>query len=133
MLAKNIKSSSSTPRKNKLGVKPDDGSANTSSASFLSRMRDRNTVITKNGQEGGVGVAIATHSEGHAHLLKEIRDFVALEGKVNGQVTTQEIESRFGSKVAFSDKAVFRRMLLDVCDFTRKDGDGIWILKEEYR
>ena len=109
------------------------GSVNTSSNVLLAKMRQRNTHTTRDGSEGGVGGANATHHDGHSKLLKEIRDFIALQGQVNGQATTKEILDQFSGRLPASNAAMFKAMLYEICDFTRYHGDGVWILKEEYQ
>lgn len=96
-------------------------------------MQQRNIHITPDGGEGGVGGASNSHDLSHSELLMEIRDFIALRGKVNGQATTGEILEQFAKKLPFSDAALFKAMLYEICDFSRYHGDGLWILKQEFR
>ena len=85
------------------------------------------------GQEAGVGGAIGIHDDSHGELVREIRDFIATQGKVNGQVTTAELLAKFSKKLPNSDGALFRSMLYEICDFSRHLGDGLWSLKPEFR
>lgn len=96
-------------------------------------MRHRNTHTTLDGQEVGVGGAIGIHGDSHGELMGEIRDFIATQGKVNGQATTAELLERFSKKLPNSDVALFRSMLYEICDFARHHGDGLWSLKPEFR
>ena len=87
------------------------------------------------GAAGGVarGGAISIHDDSHGALLREIRNFVATEGKVNGQATTAELLERFSKKLPNSDVVLFKSMLYEVCDFSRHRGDGLWSLKPDFR
>ena len=96
-------------------------------------MRLRNTLTTSSGEERGVGGASSIHGDAHSELLREIRDFIATKSKVNGQATTTEILAEFVDKLPHSDSITFRSMLYEICDFSRKQGDGIWYLKEEFK
>lgn len=96
-------------------------------------MRQRNTHTTSDGQEAGVGGAIGIHDDSHGELVREIRDFIAMQGKVDGQATTAELLERFSEKLPNSDGALFRSMLYEICDFSRHQGDGLWSLKPEFR
>ena len=109
------------------------GSANTSSSVLLAKMQQRNTYGTQDSSSGGVGGASNLHDCSHSELLREIRDFLALRGKVNGQATTREILEQFAKKLPFSDAALFKAMLYEICDFSRHQGDGLWTLKHEFR
>lgn len=80
-----------------------------------------------------MGGAIGIHSNSHSELVREIRDFVATQGKTNGQATTAELLGRFAKGLPPSEVATFRSMLYEVCDFSRHRGDGLWSLKPEFR
>ena len=80
-----------------------------------------------------MGGAYDIHGDVHSQLLKEIRDFIATQGRVNGQATTTEILDRFAKKLPCSDAAVFRSLLHEIYDFSRHRGDGLWSLKPEFR
>jgi len=95
-------------------------------------MRQRNTHITPGGNETGVGVASSVHQERYLELARELRDFVALRGKVNGQVTTNEVVEKFDGLPAW-DGTVLRQLLRDICYFERINGNALWILKQEYK
>lgn len=67
-------------------------------------------------------------------ILKELRHFIAFGAKVDGRAGTNEILSRFGNRVALQDSAVFKSLLQKICDFNRSsEGEGVWILKMEFR
>lgn len=80
-----------------------------------------------------MGGAIGIHGDGHCELVKEIRDFVATQGKVNGQATTAELLVKFANGLPRSDGPTFKSMLYEICDFSRHQGDGLWSLKPEFR
>lgn len=109
------------------------GSLNTSSSVLLAKMRQRNVHTTSDGQEAGVGGVTGIHGDSHGELVREIRDFIAIQGKVNGQATTSELLERFAAGLPHADVAVFRSMLYEICDFSRHRGDGLWCLKTEFR
>lgn len=119
------------------GLTPSDnlksGSLNTSSSVLLAKMRQRNAQATSDGQETGMGGAIDIHGDGHEELLREIRDFIATQCKVDGQATTAEMLGRFAKGLPHSDAATFKSMLYEICDFSRHQGDGLWSLKPEFR
>jgi len=94
------------------------GSLNTSSAVLLARMKSRNAheIPTR----GGSGL----HQDTHDELLREMRDFIATQCKVDGQATTDEILDRFSCRLPSSSTAVFRSLLHEICDFSRYHGDG---------
>lgn len=80
-----------------------------------------------------MGGAIGIHGDTHDALLREIRDFIATQGKVNGQATTTEVLERFAKELPNSDASTFRSMLYEICDFSRHRGDGLWSLKPEFK
>ncbi len=80
-----------------------------------------------------MGGAIGIHGDWHGELVKEVRDFIATQSKVNGQATTAELLARFAKQLPNSDKGLFRAMLYEICDFSRHRGDGLWALKQEFR
>lgn len=82
--------------------------------------------------EEGSGV-IDVHEDRHTRLLREMRDFIATQGKVDGQATTEEVLEKFAKTVPNSDVAMFKSMLYEICDFSRHLGDGLWSLKPEFR
>ncbi len=80
-----------------------------------------------------MGGALGIHDSGHGELLREIRDFIATQCKVDGQGTTAEVLGRFAMKLPHSNTATFRSMLQEICDFSRHQGEGLWSLKPEFR
>ena len=65
--------------------------------------------------------------------MREIRDFIATQCKVNGQATTEELLGHFAPKLPNSDTATFRSMLREISDFARIRSEGRWILKSQFR
>lgn len=102
------------------------GSINTSSSELLAKMRLRNAHTLPGGSSG-------IHQGEHSELVREIRDFIATQCKVDGQASTEEILGRFANQLPTSDAAVFRSMLCEICDFARHRGEGLWSLKPEFR
>ena len=94
-------------------------------------MRSRNAHTYSNNGDGN-GVVDIHHRE-HGELLKEIRDFIATQCRVDGQATTAEILVHFANRLPHSDTAMFRSMLHEICDFSRHLGEGLWFLKSEFR
>ena len=80
-----------------------------------------------------MGGAIGIHGDTHSELLREIRDFIATQGSVDGQATTAEVLGRFAGSLPGNDAATFKSMLYEICDFSRHKGDGLWSLKPEFR
>lgn len=73
------------------------------------------------------------HKSNHDILMREIRDFIATRCKFDGRATTEELLEHFSSKLPHSDTATFRSMLREICDFSRVNGQGRWILKSHFR
>ncbi len=98
------------------------------------RTRNANTAITDNTVDLNREVqASGIHGNKHGELLKEMRDFIATQCKVDGQATTAEIVGEFSSCLPQGDTALFRSLLRQICDFSRHLGDGLWSLKPEFR
>ena len=72
-------------------------------------------------------------SEEHRDFLRDLRDFVALRGSINGQATTDEILHKFSTQIPSGGAAVFKSLLNQICTFYRQNGRGIWRLKDDYR
>lgn len=114
------------------------GSLRTSSSVLLAKMRSRNATtapaINDGPRQADRNVqAMDIHRGKHEQLLKDIRDFIATQCKVDGQAYTSEILENFSSRLPQSDTAVFRSLLNEICDFARHLGDGLWSLKPEFR
>lgn len=90
-------------------------------------MRSRNTYRLPEAHGKGL------HSECHESLLKKLRDFVAYQCQEDGRASTNKILARFGDELSPSQSALFRSMLQQICDFHRRNGEGIWTLKAEFR
>jgi hypothetical protein len=103
---------------------------NTSSSVLLAKIRQRNSHTMSDGQEGR---AIDIHGDSHGEMVREIRDFIATQGKVDGQATTAEVLEKFSKRLPTSDAALFKSMLYEICDFSRHQGDGLWSLKPDFR
>lgn len=66
-------------------------------------------------------------------LLEDLRNFIAFMSDINGQATTHELLTNFGPRLPPSDSAKFKAMLVQICNFNKVDGLGIWRLKQEFR
>jgi DNA excision repair protein ERCC-6 len=115
----------------------EDGSVNHSS-DLLAKMRARNVARSDLvGQEFVSGNSTAPPSgdvsEEHREFLRDLRDFVALQGTVNGEATTDEILHKFSKRVPAGGATMFRSLLNQICTFYRQNGRGIWRLKNDYR
>lgn len=99
----------------------------TSSSTLLATIRQRNAPSLPQYAVKDI------HKSSHDILMREIRDFIAIGCKFNGQATTEELLGHFSSKLPNSDTATFRSMLREICDFSRVQGEGRWILKSQFR
>ena len=118
------------------GGKRDDGGSH--SSDLLAKMRARNVArsdIENNDLVTGNTSTPASGdiSKGHKEFLRDLRDFVALRGSIDGQATTDEILHKFSKRVPLGGAAMFKSLLSEICTFYRQNGRGIWRLKDEYR
>lgn len=118
------------------------------SSSLLARMRARQNKVA-----GAVcDTAVATSTAGNqdsasknsssneatqplsdSDLAQEICQFLSF-GSRNYAASSQELLSRFSSRLPANGGAIFRSMLRQICEFSRLgSGEGIWTLKDEYR
>ena len=104
-------------RKRKFGSKS--SSESVSSTHLLKKMRERN--------HGDVDDKM---TEKNLSLIKELQVFISKRG---GVVTTDDIIKTFQSKVVVADNAIFKSLLVNICDFERKQSKGYWRLKPEFR
>eukprot|EP01135_Chromosphaera_perkinsii_P008600 Nk52_evm42s1401 gene=Nk52_evmTU42s1401 len=63
------------------------------------------------------------------HIIDELRKFIASKG---GICPTQDIVDQFKLKLDKGDTAVFRAMLQQIAQFIRRDGQGMWKIKDEF-
>lgn len=66
-------------------------------------------------------------------LIKRMREFILFECKKFGQATTQELLEEFGSKLPSENSAKFRALLRSICDFEKKEGQGVWKLRQDFK
>ena len=108
-----------------------------SSESLLARMRTRNYFEGRNNQNDldprQHGPQNSSQKTENEILLEEIRDFVAYSAQVNGQASTKEILNKFQARISAKENALFKEMLKQVCTLKKISGQGVWILKEEYK
>jgi len=78
--------------------------------------------------------AVPANTDPHvAELLRDIRDFVACGGSVDGQATTKEILDHFRTHIPAELTAKFKALLKQVCTLHKVDGVGIWKLKGDFQ
>jgi len=113
-------------------------SAVSSSAELLSRMRSQNFLgsLHSSGHNNDTvnTEAVPANTDPHiAELLRDIRDFVACGGSVDGQATTKEILAHFRTRIPSELTAKFKALLKQVCTLQKVDGVGIWKLKGDFQ
>lgn len=69
----------------------------------------------------------------YQELLESLRDFIAYKSKVNGEATTAEVLNYFKDKIDKDQTAVFKALLWKICNFVRRQNEGFWLLKPQYR
>ena len=113
-------------------------SAVESSAELLARMRSQNSLISPtslshNSDTVNVEDISANTDPEVTELLRDIRDFVACGGSVDGQATTKEILDHFRTRIPSESTAKFKALLKQVCTLQKVDGVGIWKLKRDFQ
>ena len=120
-----------------------------SSQELLKRMRVRNYHVKpndhqhsdddNNDSDGGEqnsawrkSISVETNPE-FLELITDIRNHVAFGCCIDGQAATDELISHFKERLPPQDSALFKAMLKQICEFTRKEGIGIWRLKQVFR
>lgn len=109
-----------------------------SSGDLLAMIRARNKTnnastssgIENNSTSSAVSSGIKPEYE---ELFRDIRDYIAFQGTVDGQATTTELVERFGERLPKEDTPLFKKMLGQLCTFRRVEGHGMWRLKLEFR
>ncbi|XP_068183455.1 DNA excision repair protein ERCC-6 [Antennarius striatus] len=124
------------------GLESESDSAPLSSSALLAKMKVRNYLSLPSSQrdeeEENQGAQETSsspppHAE-HDELLVDLRNFVAFQGHVDGQATTQEVLEYFKPRLTEQQAPVFRELLRSICDFHRTSGqEGMWRLKEHFR
>ena len=114
------------------------------SSELLKRMRQRNQQTTividddvtesnsQNAEQASASVEPSVDAA-DLDLLQDVRSFVAFRASVDGEARTDELVSHFGARLPPHDSAKFKAMLQQLCDFVRRDGIGVWRLKQEFR
>lgn len=118
----------------------------TSATSLLDAIRQRNKIIDLNTTRNRVMNNRNDESEQsrdayepidfqqiYKELLENLRCFIAFKSRVNGEATTAEVLNYFSDKIEKEQTAVFKALLWKICNFVRRDGQGFWILKPEFR
>ncbi|KAL4239940.1 DNA excision repair protein ERCC-6 [Mactra antiquata] len=112
-------------------------SAAVSSTDLLNKMRVRNEVFTNPGDDNNADDNEDTDGfvsdPSSLELIKRMREFIMFECSKFGQATTQELLDEFGSKLPPENSAKFRALLRSICDFEKKDGSGVWKLRQDFK
>ena len=116
-----------------------------SSQELLKRMRIRNYHVKPNQQHSDndesdgeqntawrKSISVETNPE-FLELITDIRNHVAFGCCIDGQAATDELICHFKERLPPQDSALFKAMLKQICDFTKKEGIGIWRLKQVFR
>ncbi|KAM4775137.1 DNA excision repair protein ERCC-6 isoform 3-T4 [Cyanocitta cristata] len=110
------------------------------SSSLLARMRARNHLVLpqQTRHEGDENhhpaPAPVQGSTEYDELLVDLRNFLAFQGRVDGEASTRELLQEFESKLPAEHSCVFRELLRNICTFHRSpNGEGVWRLKPEFR
>jgi len=83
--------------------------------------------------QDGIGCNSGAVNKEHMDLLCDIRQFIAFQAMVDGQATTNELVTHFGSKLPNKDTPLFKKMLGELCSYRKVEGQGVWRLKPEFR
>ncbi|KAJ3040724.1 hypothetical protein HK097_002475, partial [Rhizophlyctis rosea] len=118
------RSASPTSRRT-FGPAPTTSSAGPSSASLLAGMYKRRD--DPSALPGTVATKLDPQSrEG---LILKIREYLVENG---GKARSEDILGKFSVGLKSEDVNVFRMMLKGIADFRKRDGVGVWKLKEEF-
>lgn len=116
-----------------------------SASSLLDAIRQRNRIIdftkranasNRNGNaqpEASSSLEPIDAERQYEELVEDLRMFIAFKSRVNGEATTAEVLNHFKDKIPNEQTAVFKALLWKLCTFNRRDGEGYWILKREFR
>ena len=66
-------------------------------------------------------------------LITDIRNHVAFGCCIDSQASTDELIEHFKERLPPKDSALFKAMLKQICDFSKREGIGIWRLKTTFR
>ena len=117
---------------------------NSSASSLLDAIKQRNKIMdlnkrinnsnansNNNGQNQLESIDVERK---YQKLLDDLRSFIAFKSTSrNGEATTAEVLQHFQDRIPNDQTAVFKALLWKLCDFVRKEGNGFWILKSEFR
>lgn len=118
---------------------------NLASSSLLDAIKQRNNIIdfnkkinsdstnNENGRSQIDNLVQIEVEKTYQELLENLRLFISFKSKKNGEATTQEVLAYFSDKIKKEQTAVFKALLWKLCNFVRRDGDGYWVLKSEFR
>ena len=106
-----------------------------SSSQLLSLIRSRNYVKGDDSaiQSSDVGTTVAASSTAESELLTDMRNYIAFGCSTDGEARTQELLDQFQSRLPKEQTAKFKALLMQICDFHKRSGVGVWRLKPEFR
>lgn len=143
-------SPSNQPKNTANGAATSVGAKSSSASSLLDAIRQRNRIIdftkrsnasSRNGNgdtdyqqpEAGSSLEPIDAEQQYEELVEDLRMFIAFKSRVNGEATTAEVLNHFKDKIPNEQTAVFKALLWKLCTFIRRDGEGYWILKRDFR
>ena len=97
-----------------------------SSSSLLSVMRNRHRL------EESSSTTLPSVDTAHDDLLHDLRSFIAFQARTPGEASTQEVLDRFSQRLPSHQTPVFKAFLHKMCDFQRRNGTGVWTLKQDF-
>ena len=72
--------------------------------------------------------------DSNQELLDDIRTFISFGASVEGRATTDEIVSQFRDRLPPQTSALFKQMLMQICEFHRlPSGQGTWKLTPDFQ
>jgi DNA excision repair protein ERCC-6 len=96
------------------------------SSSLLTAMRSRHKLEDSNDS------VVTSVDPSHEILLHDLRSFIAFQSRSPGEATTQEVLDKFKTRLPSHQTPVFKAFLNKMCDFERRNGTGVWILKQDF-
>lgn len=114
-----------------------------SASSLLDAIKQRNQIIDLNSRrysrpnirnnDQNESLEPINVEQTYQELLENLRQFIAFKSKVNGEATTAEVLDHFQDKIPTDQTAIFKALLWKLCNFVRRNGEGFWVLKSDFR
>lgn len=105
------------------------------SSALLARIRSRNLLLDEDNEEDTSSNPSVPQvvPDSNRELLDDIRTYVSFGASVEGRATTDEIVSQFRDRLPVQSSALFKQMLMQICEFHRlPSGQGVWKLIPEF-